>query len=883
MLPSERLIKIAIPFPGGLDESSPVDDVALEDALKMENYRISPDGKRVQKRLGSTDQSLGESEDVYGQHFYYQADGTYADLVILESEIRRYLYGTRATGTSIHTWSTNIAHPVKPLEIQGKQFIITEEDSRFIHTNEADYQIGIDAPTTIPTLATGYAASIMEENCDGIGDWADVDAGSGASSQVGFDGKSTFRFLNTGTAGDEAKRSKYVPNNRIPAKMAIETSIYMNTIGSKDATDDFAISFNTGNGRFGLAFDVKEISVVNGTTYPTDYIQTGVVTRQDDWMDIKMFYDSTDPDDRFLEFWLDDEYKGRYTIDDTYSGLTGSFFIECYGETASTDVYVNYLNISDTGSASLLGKYRYAVSYARSGNFSNESNPIKSFVGAATHTGSGLDDLTPGGTYTGDIDRNVQVRIDGTGGYDSCEVSYDAGETWASTDLLLKTTMYLNYGIELTWGAFTGHTLADYWDFTCSSLAIIATNNQITLASIPTPSDAQASYRKIFRTTAGGSKYYWLATIPDSVTTSFLDNFPDISLGTEMREDWDVLPDGKFSCWWDDRLWVSGDNIVYYSQIDNPEAFDIDVRYITIRKGERGNDITQMIDYRDALYVFKKNCIFIIVKRSGGGYGRYLIEKDVGCVAPWSMIEVNGFLMFLSSRGIELYNGETLSPPNFSIDVKRTIDAIDQTKLDLIDSCHNRAFNEVWWSIPDDSSGTTTKTLVYNTIKNKFYIFSRADSEIISCLSETEDLNKVKYIYIGTRSGKLFTADSGYQDGSTSFTCTLRKKWLDQGQVGTARRLEVEYEIPNSKTLTSNIYVDFDKDVARTDSHTGVSLNATDIELRRVIKDQTELGLEGRWFSLEFTNAENLGGDLKVNKALLYFTPRARKDKKYGD
>ena len=885
MLPGElaECVKIRIPFTGGVDESSAVDDVAIEDAIEMENFRLSKDGKRIEKRLGtSTGAEFGAGiNNLFSYHSYRDSNGDYCKLATLEATLRRQIES--ASWTIVHTWASTIAHPVRPLEIQGKQFVITEQDSRMIHTDGNDYQIGIDAPTTIPTITSGYDAAIIEEDCAAIGDWGDNDAGAGASTQVTYDSKSCFRFLNTGSAGDEASRTRYASPAKLPAKFAVETSLYINTLGSAIAEDGLFIAHFTGTCTCGIGFDDDELWIVNGAGYPDDCIPTGISYSQDTWIDVKYVFDGSDPDNMFIDVWIDDDYKGRWTIDNTVTSLPGYNIIIAYGETLATDVYMDYINISDAGSARLLGKYRYAVTYARSGNFGNESNPIKSLVGSESFTGSGLDDLTSGGTYTGDIDRNVRIRIDGTGTPNTIEVSYDKGNTWHSTDQNITTTMYLNYGITLTWGATTGHTSGDYWDFTCSAIDINATNQKVTLSSIPISSDSQVDQRKIYRTTSGGATFYWLATINDNTTTTFVDNIPDSGLGLELEEDHDVLPNGKFAVWWDERLWVSGDNIIYYSAIDNPEAFDTDIRYITIRKGDKSNEITQMIDYKDALYVFKKNSVFIILKKPDGRYGRYLLTRDFGCIAPWSMIEVNNFLMFLSYRGIELFNGVDSYTPNFSVAVQRTIAAIDNDYLDYICSAHCRARNEVWFSIPYDTDGTTKKTIVYNYIASKFYIFNWAFSYTVTSLSETLDSAYTPKVYIGTTSGRIMLADTGYQDSGVNITATVRKKWFDTQVVGTLRRFDIKYEIPSGMTLTGNFYKDFDKDVARTTSHTGVALSSTDIELRRVIKDYAEFGLEGRWFCFELVNAENLGGHLKINEAVLYLKPRTIKGKKYGD
>jgi hypothetical protein len=64
---------------------------------------------------------------------------------------------------------------------------------------------------------------------------------------------------------------------------------------------------------------------------------------------------------------------------------------------------------------------------------------------------------------------------------------------------------------------------------------------------------------------------------------------------------------------------------------------------------------------------------------------------------------------------------------------------------------------------------------------------------------------------------------------------------------------------------------------------TGSTPSATDIELRRPIKAFAELGQRAEWWTVELTNAENVGGDLKVNGMTIYHDPTDVKGKIYGD
>ena len=67
-----------------------------------------------------------------------------------------------------------------------------------------------------------------------------------------------------------------------------------------------------------------------------------------------------------------------------------------------------------------------------------------------------------------------------------------------------------------------------------NSVTVDDTHKQVSLTDIPTSSSGSVTKRKIYRTKAGGSDYYYLATINDNTTTTYTDNTADANLGTEI-------------------------------------------------------------------------------------------------------------------------------------------------------------------------------------------------------------------------------------------------------------------------------------------------------------------------------------------------------------
>jgi len=90
----------------------------------------------------------------------------------------------------------------------------------------------------------------------------------------------------------------------------------------------------------------------------------------------------------------------------------------------------------------------------------------KSAVGAASFTGSGLNDMTSGGTFLGASALNYKVQIDGTGTPNTFKWSDNGGASWNATGVpITGGAQTLNDGVTVTFGATTGHTSGDYWTF----------------------------------------------------------------------------------------------------------------------------------------------------------------------------------------------------------------------------------------------------------------------------------------------------------------------------------------------------------------------------------------------------------------------------------
>ncbi len=86
--------------------------------------------------------------------------------------------------------------------------------------------------------------------------------------------------------------------------------------------------------------------------------------------------------------------------------------------------------------------------------------------GPVFFTGTGLNDMTVTGTFTGTANRNFRVLIDGVGTPDTVSIfnSAPTGTIATSFPISAGTTTVLE-GLTIAFGADTGHTLGNRWDF----------------------------------------------------------------------------------------------------------------------------------------------------------------------------------------------------------------------------------------------------------------------------------------------------------------------------------------------------------------------------------------------------------------------------------
>jgi len=179
------------------------------------------------------------------------------------------------------------------------------------------------------------------------------------------------------------------------------------------------------------------------------------------------------------------------------------------------------------------------------GDFST-IDKTSSVVGDATFTGSGLDDLTTGGAYTGSNDKTYKIEIQSAGTPDKFRWSDTDGATWNVENLDITVgAITLNNGVQITFANTTGHTAANYWRFQ------VTTDDTFYPPKIPTEQDGYGIYPR------QATNQFFISGIDDLSSVNALDYAfanasPDNLVGIiSIREETWMFCEDSIEIWYD--------------------------------------------------------------------------------------------------------------------------------------------------------------------------------------------------------------------------------------------------------------------------------------------------------------------------------------------
>lgn len=302
------------------------------------------------------------------------------------------------------------------------------------------------------------------------------------------------------------------------------------------------------------------------------------------------------------------------------------------------------------------------------------------------------------------------------------------------------------------WGVNSYAAEGDYV-VTPSTVKTIASGN-VRVNNIPTaPASQGINTWKIGRNTAGASGIYWLVTSVTNGVTSFTDTAGDDELETLAPTDQGYPRFFENMCVYGGRLWGSVGDILWYSNVNQPEEFP-STNFIRVGNGT-GSFISSITPFMGMIVVSMsgfdptrngtttlgptysaKTALYVL--RIGDSIGfndpenwyLNLIAEDIGSESQRACIPVAGYLWLTSRDGVSLFDGSGLaqSVQDTSVGGVPSLKISDQVGswFDLAYDSDIRIAAAIQWndrvylSIAKTRSGSApgnNMTLVYDTMR----------------------------------------------------------------------------------------------------------------------------------------------------------------------
>ena len=263
------------------------------------------------------------------------------------------------------------------------------------------------------------------------------------------------------------------------------------------------------------------------------------------------------------------------------------------------------------------------------------------------------------------------------------------------------------------------------------------TSKQVELTSIPTGTGDVAS-RKIYRTLEDGTVFYYLATIPDNVTTSYEDNLADGSLSTDLVPWTHTYPpsNGKFPMVYKEFLFMVDPDEptrTYFSHQSYPEIFDTTEGtgyYLHVGLND-GEHIIGIKPLRGTLFFFKERSTWPVIGGSPDDFrvstqpltsSVGLYHKSMDYVDLGSGDNIIG----LSENGLFLFDGYTYKnvgvQKDAGIDITDFIQGLDKNQLRYASGFNDKAKYRYRLGIRESGYGYNNKEIIWDYKRNRITI-----------------------------------------------------------------------------------------------------------------------------------------------------------------
>lgn len=226
------------------------------------------------------------------------------------------------------------------------------------------------------------------------------------------------------------------------------------------------------------------------------------------------------------------------------------------------------------------------------------------------------------------------------------------------------------------------------------------------------------------------------------------------------------------------RLFASDTQQVYFSNLNQPEAFDPD-NVFTVNTDD-GKPITAIHSAHEVLIVWKRDSMWALYGESPADFRVRLVSPDVGCLSHRSVFTIEGITYWWSEQGPMAWNGAGAPVPIGRGVIDPTINpealnyfALDPSPAEGISGvcgCPDVLNQRVLWAIPTINSTRNDLILPFNF---RLGVWESSGWTLMdaSSLSAVEDFSSQPQVFLGGYKGQLFQlGGSALNDGVPSGT-----------------------------------------------------------------------------------------------------------------
>lgn len=186
------------------------------------------------------------------------------------------------------------------------------------------------------------AGTLINEDCSVITDWADSDAGDGASTQATYDGQETMKLDSGSGAGNDAERTRDFGTTG--DKVIVETKLYHLALGTEGNTDYLNLRIRASDVILSARFCTDGLMIHDGSSYVevgTDIVGTGA------WNVWTFVLDFTTAATASVDIYKDAVLQEAGVDCSSLGTFTdGEILLTQKGETTSNRItYVDYVNV----------------------------------------------------------------------------------------------------------------------------------------------------------------------------------------------------------------------------------------------------------------------------------------------------------------------------------------------------------------------------------------------------------------------------------------------------------------------------------------------------------------------------------------------------------